>query len=204
MDAILISYDDVKSIIAKNKNRKFKRYVARKMGGKDSWNACPASFREMRDKGVDILNLIGVFVNSPKIPLETKRLYALSCAKRCLSYFSPKIANKSVAEKAIEVALVTPVKTSEERKKSDDVLFEFWETSVLRKLTWHDLLGLEVLIDATDRFFSKESASYCSVNSQLAAFYSGGKKAQEKERQQQLNDIIRLTELENQVGEKLA
>lgn len=193
MTTIRISYDDAKSILLARKNRKFKRKVVSKMGCKDYWNAHPASFREMRDKGVDVLNLIGVFVNSPKIPLETKRLYALNCAKRCLSYVSPKITNKSVAEKAIEVALA-PNKTAEEREKADDVLYDFWQTSFMKKITTHDIIALEVLIDATDRCFTEESAPDCSANSQLAAFYRGGEKTVKEERKQQLNDIIRLTE----------
>ena len=200
MNAIRISYDDVKSFISSRKNRKFKRKVVRKMGGKDSWNSHPASFREMRDKGVDIPNLRCIFCYAEKIPLETKRLYALECAKRCLLYFS----NADAIPPTVRDAIFVPNKTFDEYANAYDDLFKIWKNTKLSECQAAEVLAFEVLFNVLDQYFFNGSASYCSKCGQEAAFRVGGEKSQEEELQQQLSDIIQLTELENQVGEKLA
>ena len=193
MNAIRLSYDDVKSFISARKNRKFKRKVVRKMGGKDSWNAHPASFRQMRDKGVDIPNLRTIFCYTEKVPLETKRLYALECAKRCLSYFR----NVDGLPQTVRDAILVQNKTFDEYAKAYGDLFEIWKKTKLSECQAAEVLAFEVLFHAIDQYFFNGDASSCSKRAEAAAFRSGGKKAEEEEQQQQLNDIIRLTETEN-------
>lgn len=200
MNAIRISYDDVKSIVSASKNGKFKRKVVRKMGGEDHWNANPASFREMRDKGVDLPYLFCIFFYTEKVPLEMKRQYALECAKRCLSYFS----NSNAIPQTVRDAIFAPNKTSDEYKNAYDDLFKLWKNTKIRECHDAEFFAFEVLFYAVDKYFFNGRASCCSINGLKAAFSSGGEKAAKEEEQQQLNDIIRLTELENQVGEKLA
>lgn len=192
MNAILISYYDVKSFISSRKNRKFKRYVARKMGGKDHWNAHPASFREMRDKGVDIPNLRCIFCYTEKIPLETKRQYALECAKRCLSYFR----NVDDLPQTVRDAIFVPNKTFDEYANAYDDLFKIWKNTKLSECHAAEVLAFEVLFYAIDPYFFNGAALSCSKRSEEAAFRIGGEKAQEEEQQQQLSDIIRLTEMD--------
>lgn len=191
MNAIRLSYDDVKSFISSRKNRKFKRKVVRKMGGKDSWNAHPASFRDMRDKGVDIPHLRTIFCYTEKVPLETKRQYALERAKRCLLYFS----NADAIPQTVRDAIFVSNKTLDDYKIAYDDLFEIWKKTKLSGCHAAEVLAFEVLFNALDQYFFNGSASYCSKCGQEAAFRVGGRKAEEDERQQQLSDIIQLTEM---------
>lgn len=194
MNAILHSYDDVKELIPLNDD------FIQRMGGRNYWNANPATFNEMRNKGVDVATLLGVFIQSPKIPFEIKKRFAFKCAQRVVGYFSPKIKInvKRAALKVLEIAPLSDKVPEQYKKAISD--FQYLGQPIASSNSFNsDRFALAVVVRATDPHLTLSDVYASLVYGGSAACLYGGKKASDKESEMQLDDIIELTELKNPV-----
>lgn len=187
MNAVVNSYDDVAMLVDKD--------FVKKMGGVDWWNANPLTFKEMQSRGVEIKDLINIFLQSPKIPSKTKKLFALKCAERVVCFLSSKIKDRSIILKALKAV---KEKTQKQREKSINEFQHFCQKLNLNCRVIQDIqdsFALAVVTIVTNRGEITPSGVYgCSLYARYAALYCGGAEFITKESQNQLNDIIKLTE----------
>jgi len=173
------------------------------IGHADDWGRVKYSFRDLQARGMDKRTLIRLFASSPKIPAQTKRTFACLCAARVLPLYRYSTRFDDLPARLLQVGwqLVRGMDARgreliSARRSASEALFHRWGDEMAAYATFEAVRS--TLAQAP--YIAAENAAY---HAQQARYYAvirnkKGEKAAcqaiDSERNQQIADIITLTE----------
>jgi len=174
------------------------------LGNADNWERKQYSFRDLREKKLDKSTLIRLFTHSPKVPVRIRRTFACLCAMRVLPLYRNVARDDDLPEHLLHMGwrLVRGMNVRGEKeltaaRRSASRAFthkRVKEMSALAALgavrsTLHEGANTAA---ANAAFYARDARYYAMIKNRKGEKMA--RKAIEAERDQQIADIIILTE----------